>query len=67
VRVRIDAELCTGHGRCYANAKDVYRLDDLGYNADRGTTIDVADGDEAAATFGLRSCPEAAIEVVDGA
>jgi len=64
MKVRVDAELCSGHGRCWANAKDVYRLDDDGYNADRGATIEVAPGSEAAAEYGMRSCPEAAIEVV---
>jgi ferredoxin len=65
VKVRIDGELCTGHGRCAVNAGNVDRLDDVGYNADRGSSIEVAAGAEEAAVFGLRSCPEGAIELVD--
>jgi ferredoxin len=65
MKVHIDGELCSGHGRCYANAMNVFRLDDNGYNADRGSTIDVPPGIESAAVFGLRSCPEAAISIVE--
>jgi ferredoxin len=36
MRVKIDGEHCTGHGRCAKYAPNVYRLDDDGYNADRG-------------------------------
>ena len=30
MRVRIEAELCTGHGRCYSLAPDVFGSDDDG-------------------------------------
>jgi ferredoxin len=65
MKIEIDEVLCSGHGRCYILAKDVYRLDDNGYNADRGSVIEVPPGLEASALLGLKNCPEAAISVVD--
>jgi ferredoxin len=65
MKVKIDAELCTGHGRCAAVAAEFYKLDDNGYNAERGNTVDVPAGLEATAKHGARHCPERAITVVD--
>jgi len=64
MKVRVDEELCSGHGRCHVNAEDVFRLDDNGCNADRGSTIDIPEGADKDALFGLRSCPESAISIV---
>lgn len=65
MKVRIDLELCTGHGRCAHYGPEVYRLDDDGYNADRGTTFEVPAGLEAQAKLGMKSCPERAITLVE--
>ena len=68
MQVRIDGETCTGHGRCAKYAPNVFRLDDVdGYNADRGTIIDVPAGEEKNAMMGIKACPERAITVVDDA
>jgi ferredoxin len=64
VKVEINDQ-CSGHGRCFILAPDVYRLDDDGYNADRGQIIDVTPGQEDAAELGIHNCPEAAINAVD--
>ena len=61
MKVRIDGDNCSGHGRCAKYAPNVFRLDDDGYNADRGTTIDVPAGEEAHAKLGIKACPERAI------
>jgi ferredoxin len=66
MRVKIDGEHCTGHGRCAKYAPNVYRLDDDGYNADRGSEIDVPPGEEENAKRGMKSCPEQAITLVEG-
>lgn len=66
MRVNIDGEHCTGHGRCAKYAPNVYRLDDDGYNADRGSEIDVPPGEEENAKRGMKSCPEQAITLVEG-
>lgn len=62
MRMRIDGELCTGHGRCAKYAPEVYKLDDIdGYNLHRGTIIDVPAGEEKNAILGMKACPERAI------
>jgi len=65
MQVKIDALLCSGHGRCAVLAPDVYKLDDNGYNADRGKTLDIAPGHEAAARKGAKLCPERAITLIE--
>ena len=68
MKLRVSAELCMGHGRCYALAPEVYAPDDEGYNSARGETIEVADEHAQSGARGARGCPEGAIEIVeDGA
>jgi ferredoxin len=64
MRMKIDGENCTGHGRCAKYAPNVFRLDDDGYNADRGREIEVPAGEEDNAIKGMKSCPEKAISLV---
>jgi ferredoxin len=56
---------CTGHGRCVLIAEEVYRLDDQGYNADRGKILEVAPHLEGSAAYGADVCPEQAIVILD--
>jgi len=50
VKLVVDAALCCGHGQCAVLVSpDVYPLDDDGLTADVGRTVDVAEGEEAAA------------------
>lgn len=65
MKVKIDDKLCTGHGRCWVVAKDIYKLDDNGYNAERGQIINVPVALEAAAKLGADKCPERAITIVE--
>ena len=66
MKVHIDEEKCSGHGRCAKFAPNVFRLDDEdGYNSDRGQTIDVPAGEETNARLGIKSCPERAISIVE--
>jgi ferredoxin len=65
MKVKIDGELCTGHGRCNAVAPEFYRLDDNGYNADRGKTLDVPAELQEAARLGAKKCPERAVRVIE--
>lgn len=65
MKAKIDEKLCSGHGRCFALAPDVYELDDDGYNGLRGRIIDVRPGEEDAARLGAESCPELAITLTD--
>jgi ferredoxin len=60
VRVVLDRDRCTGHGRCYSLAPDVFVDDDAGYGQVRG---DGAIGDDLveAARRAVLACPEHAI------
>jgi ferredoxin len=66
MRVKIDGEHCTGHGRCAKYAPNVFKLDDDGYNADRGGEVGVPASEEESARKGIKSCPEQAITLVVG-
>lgn len=63
MKVRIDTELCTGHGRCYSLAPEVFEPDDLGH----GVVIleDVPESLRAKAEVGMANCPEQAISISD--
>jgi ferredoxin len=58
-RVIVDPDLCTGHGRCYSLAGDVFDADDVGHSV--VLVEDVAGELEAQAVVGERNCPEQAI------
>ncbi len=64
MRVKIDQELCTGHGRCQVLAPRVYKLDSNGYNIDRGKTLDIPPALDAEARKGAKLCPERAISIL---
>lgn len=62
MKIEIDAEMCSGHGRCQAAAPELYKLDYDGYNEERGRgPIEVPPGLEKAAEAGEWACPESAI------
>lgn len=63
MRIVVDHNLCSGHGRCAAVAPSVYSLDDEGYCA--VFELDVAPGDERAARSGASNCPERAISIIE--
>ena len=59
VRIEIDRDLCTGHGRCYVVAPELFEPDDDG----RGTVIEAEVPPEAeeAARRAVANCPERAV------
>ena len=64
VRVIVDRSRCTGHGRCYVLAPDVFESDDDGY-----CTTDLAEVPAdilEQAERGAANCPEEAITVGAG-
>jgi ferredoxin len=65
VKVRIDARLCQGHGRCYDLAAEVFTDDDEGYGQVIGDGV-VAQPREADALRAALNCPERAIALTDG-
>ncbi|MGZ4675214.1 MAG: ferredoxin [Acidimicrobiia bacterium] len=61
--VAVDVDVCTGHGRCYALAPEVFGADDFGH-----CELLVADGVvpaalEDQARLGRDNCPEQAISI----
>ncbi len=61
MRVHVDMNRCTGHGRCYALAPGVFDADDDGYCSLKMT--DVPSDLEDQARLGARNCPEEAISI----
>ena len=63
VKVTVDPDLCSGHGRCYALAPDVFGADDYGHCE---ILVADVDGESAAhARLGAENCPERAITLED--
>jgi ferredoxin len=65
MRLSVDADQCTGHGRCYRFAPDLLTFDEEGYVTIRGEAIDVPADQRAAAEEAAGSCPEGAISLLD--
>jgi ferredoxin len=63
MKLTIDAEMCTGHGRCYTLAPQLLSDDEAGFVAERGQTTDIPPGLEDAARDAALSCPEGAISI----
>lgn len=65
MKIKIDADLCSGQGRCYTVSPDLFTSDDEGFVAERGQELDIAEGQEKSARLAVMSCPEGAIEVIE--
>ena len=63
MRLVLDPETCTGHGRCYALAPEVYDADDEGHCVLRHDVIPVEL--ESKARSGVNNCPEEALSITD--
>jgi Ferredoxin len=63
MRVAVDAELCTGHGRCYVLVPDLFGPDDYGHCEILAGDGVVPDGLEDHARIGRENCPEQAITI----
>ncbi|HKY66835.1 MAG TPA: ferredoxin [Acidimicrobiales bacterium] len=61
MRISLDRTRCTGHGRCYTVAPEVFDADADGYGVLRAA--EVAPGDGAPARRGAANCPEDAISL----
>lgn len=64
MRIVIDRDRCTGHGRCYAVAPSLFEADDDGYGQVVVDQIPAGGMDEARAA--VLNCPEDAISIVEG-
>lgn len=63
MRIRIDSEACTGHGRCYTLAPDLVIADDEGFG--KVVQADVPAEQEGVARRAAMNCPERAVHLDD--
>lgn len=63
MKIKIDNERCTGHGRCYALAPEVFEPDDEGHSI--VIAEEVPSEYESKARLGVENCPEQAISIVE--
>jgi ferredoxin len=63
VRFSVDESRCTGHGRCYTEASEVFGSDELGFNDRKGETGSLKAELLDQARRGAEVCPEGAITV----
>jgi ferredoxin len=61
MKVSVDIDMCTGHGRCYALAPDVFGADEFGHCEILIDNVDGALLEQA--MLGVQNCPEQAIRV----
>lgn len=59
MKIRLDTELCQGHGRCYTLAPDLFDSDDFGHCV--LLVEEVPEGRESDARSGVENCPEQAL------
>jgi ferredoxin len=65
MRVRVDEQLCQGHGRCYATAPELFAPDDIGNGHEIGDGT-VPPELEHQARLAAANCPEQAITLEEG-
>ena len=63
MKVKVDLNLCVGHGRCYALAPDVFGADDYGHCELLVEDVGGPLADQA--RLGVENCPERAISLED--
>ena len=63
MKIRVDLELCVGHGRCYMMAPEVVDEDDRGHCRLRHEVVPAEFEDRA--RMAEANCPEGAIEIAE--
>ena len=63
MKLRIDPELCSGHGRCYDLAPELFDDDEFGHGKVR---VDVVPAEQLTqAQIAVDCCPERAISLIE--
>ena len=65
MRITSDVQLCQGYGNCIAADPEHFDLDDDGFVVVLRDTV--SDGEQETASAAVRSCPVAALGLVDDA
>lgn len=65
MKLHIDQDLCSGHGRCYTLSSNIVQADEDGFPVQRGQDIDVGAGDAEDGRRIVANCPEGAIKLVE--
>lgn len=63
MRLRLDADRCQGHGRCYSLQPDLFEADEEGHGT--ALIVDIPDELRQAAMRAAAECPERAITTGD--
>ncbi len=66
MRIRVDADKCEGHNRCYALAPELLEVDDYGYAKEIGDGAVPVELEEKA-RLAAKNCPEYAITLEEDA
>ena len=61
MKLRIDEEACTGHGRCYVLAPELFEPDEYGHGSLLAAEVPAGLADQA--RLAAANCPERAITV----
>jgi ferredoxin len=61
VKIVFDAERCTGHGRCYSLAPELFGSDEEGHSV--VLAPDVPPGLESKARLAVENCPESCLSL----
>jgi ferredoxin len=64
MKVRINTDICQGHGRCYDLAPGLFGDDEEGYGQVLGDGV-VPAGNEHDARLAVANCPERAVELIE--
>ncbi|HMD45589.1 MAG TPA: ferredoxin [Acidimicrobiales bacterium] len=63
MKIVLDSQRCTGHGRCYSLAPELFDSDERGHSV--VLAPEVPAGLEAQARTAADNCPESALTIVD--
>lgn len=61
MKLKVNADLCQGHGRCYALAPELFDLDENG-NA-QAKDVEIDETNKERANLARLNCPEGAISL----
>jgi ferredoxin len=65
VKIVIDAERCTGHGRCYSLVPELFDSDEQGHSLLRAPGAEIPADQERDAQVAVDNCPEDCISLQD--